>query len=282
MRTLISFVVLALVCGCAPYASNISPSPISSARYDGWNCEKLRKEQQFVEESLARVSSDQDSAASSDIWMVILIGVPTSGGGVKGEVARLKGEQIAIHEAIIAAECSSAPKNQSLAEKRPGASTLENSEQAVPTQASSPTPGSTQKNSPLAHAEQLSSTRIALLNEFGTSVTCPAEIVDPSESRSCVSNAESHGFVRMPNASAGFSLDWNSRPPKIVQVRGNAAEAGLQNGDVLSEIDRTKTQDALSALKLIGEKRPGDYIIVKVLRARKPMTFTYAMAEWQK
>ena len=118
MRTLALFVVLGLLSGCAPYASNISPSPISSARYDGWSCEKLRKEQQFIEESLARVSSDQDSAASTDIWMVILIGVPTSGGGVKGEVVRLKGEQIAIHHAIIAADCSPAAENQSVVEKR--------------------------------------------------------------------------------------------------------------------------------------------------------------------
>src|SRR5215471_19246398 len=75
----------------------------------------------------------------------------------------------------------------------------------------------------------------------------------------------------MPNASAGFSVDWNSRPPKIVQVSGNAADAGLQAGDVLSEIDGNKTEDALSVLKLIGAKQPGDYIIVKVLRARKPL-----------
>ena len=78
---------------------------------------------------------------------------------------------------------------------------------------------------------------------------------------------------------AGFSVDWNSRPPKIVQVSGNAAEAGLQAGDVLSEIDGNKTEDALSVLKLVGAKQPGDYIIVKVLRARKPMNFTYALAE---
>jgi hypothetical protein len=96
---------LALVTGCAPWASNISPSPISSARYEGWNCNKLRAEQKFVEDSLVRVSADQDSAATTDIWMVILIGVPTSGGGVKGEVARLKGEQIALHHAMLMAGC---------------------------------------------------------------------------------------------------------------------------------------------------------------------------------
>lgn len=196
MRTLALFVVLDLLSGCAPYASNISPSPISSARYDGWSCEKLRKEQQFIEESLARVSSDQDSAASTDIWMVILIGVPTSGGGVKGEVVRLKGEQIAIHHAIIAADCSPAAENQSVVEKRTGVSPLGNSAQAMPMPASIPTPGSAQKDPRSTNAERSSSNRVELINRAGSSVTCPAEIIDPSGSRSCVSNAQSQGFAR--------------------------------------------------------------------------------------
>ena len=60
----------------------------------------------------------------------------------------------------------------------------------------------------------------------------------------------------MPNASAGFSVDWNSRPPKIVQVSGNAADAGLQAGDVLSEIDGNKTEDALSVLNSSAQSSP--------------------------
>ena len=90
---------------CAPYAREITPAAISDARYDGWSCSKLGKEKAFLDESLTRVSADQDSAASHDAWMVFWIGVPTSGGGVKGEVARLKGEQNALQEAQLAANC---------------------------------------------------------------------------------------------------------------------------------------------------------------------------------
>jgi hypothetical protein len=90
---------------CAPYASEISPAPISEARYDGWDCSKLSKEQTFVEESLARVSADQDHAASHDALMVFLIGVPTSGGGVKGQVADLKGQMDALHTAMMSHGC---------------------------------------------------------------------------------------------------------------------------------------------------------------------------------
>lgn len=60
----------------------------------------MQKEQAFVEQSLTRVSADQDHAADHDALMVFLIGVPTSGGGVKGQVADLKGQQEALHNAV--------------------------------------------------------------------------------------------------------------------------------------------------------------------------------------
>ena len=73
-----------LLSACAPYASEITPAAISGLRYDGWSCAKLAKEKAFVDEALARTSADEDAAANRDAWMVFLIGVPTSGGGVKG------------------------------------------------------------------------------------------------------------------------------------------------------------------------------------------------------
>ncbi|MGH7690176.1 MAG: hypothetical protein ACREN3_11275 [Gemmatimonadaceae bacterium] len=94
-----------LLAACAPYSSDISPAPISDARYDGWGCAKLQKERAFVDDSVTRVSAEQDHDASHDALMVFLIGVPTSGGGVKGEVAELKGQQIALHEAMLDQGC---------------------------------------------------------------------------------------------------------------------------------------------------------------------------------
>ena len=54
---------------------------------------------------MVRVSADQDKAASNDALMVFLIGIPTSGGGVEGEVARLKGEKEALRQAIRDKDC---------------------------------------------------------------------------------------------------------------------------------------------------------------------------------
>jgi hypothetical protein len=100
LKALICLLLPLAVPACAQYASEISPAPISDARYDGWSCAKLNKEQAFVDTSLVRVGADQDDAANRDAVMVFLIGVPTSGGGVKGQVADLKGQQIAIHNAL--------------------------------------------------------------------------------------------------------------------------------------------------------------------------------------
>lgn len=106
MKNLVFISMVSLIlCACAQHAYEISPAPISSARYDGWSCVKLKKEKTFVDDTLTRVSADQDHAASHDALMVFLIGVPTSGGGVKGQVAELKGQQDALHSAMLDRGC---------------------------------------------------------------------------------------------------------------------------------------------------------------------------------
>lgn len=94
-----------MVSGCAKKADNIEPAAISSAKYEGWTCTKLTREKAFVDEALVRVSASQDKAASNDSLMVFLIGVPTSGGGTPGEVARLKGEQEALRRYMVERDC---------------------------------------------------------------------------------------------------------------------------------------------------------------------------------
>ena len=103
--TSVAFLAVAILAACAPYSADISPASISSARYDGWSRKKLAKELAFVDLSLARVTGEQDNSANRDALLVFLIGVPTSGGGVKEQVAELKGQQIALHEAMVQADC---------------------------------------------------------------------------------------------------------------------------------------------------------------------------------
>ena len=100
--------ILALVAACAPRADEITPAAISTSQYAGWDCGRLAREKAFTDEALTRASDEQDSAARRDAMTVFLIGVPVSGGGIKGEVARLKGNQEAIRRTMIAQGCPTA------------------------------------------------------------------------------------------------------------------------------------------------------------------------------
>jgi membrane-associated protease RseP (regulator of RpoE activity) len=121
------------------------------------------------------------------------------------------------------------------------------------------------------------STPISFINRAGSTVSCPPESPDSWGLNSCVGNAESQGFVRVPDVSAGMSLDWDSKPVKIIQVSGAAAEAGVRAGDLLVELDGNKIVEAISIFKIVSKKQPGDYIIVKIVRGGKPMDFTYRL-----
>ena len=105
MKYLSPILTAILLAACASYTSEIAPAPISATRYDGWGCRKLVKESAFIQESFNRVSAEQDHAANNDALMVFLIGVPTSGGGVKEQVADMKGQQIALHGAMMEQNC---------------------------------------------------------------------------------------------------------------------------------------------------------------------------------
>jgi hypothetical protein len=100
--------------GCAERAANINPAFISDVKYSDWSCEKLISEKAFVDDALPRVGAQQDAAADNDALMVFLIGVPTSGGGIKSEVARLKGEQEALRKVTRDKNCASRKKGKLL------------------------------------------------------------------------------------------------------------------------------------------------------------------------
>lgn len=118
---------------------------------------------------------------------------------------------------------------------------------------------------------------VSLINRAGETIACPMETINSSDSKRSIGNAERQGFVKMPDASAGIFLDWNSKPVKVVQVRGAAAEAGLQAGDLLVELDANKIVEPISLFKIIGKKQPGDYIVVKVVRGGKSINLTYRL-----
>jgi len=115
------------------------------------------------------------------------------------------------------------------------------------------------------------------MNRFGSTVSCPPESADSLGLTSCVANAASQGFVKIPHVSAGIILDWNNKPIKILEATGAAAEAGVRAGDILVELDGNNIIEPVAILNITAKKQPGDYIIVKIVRGGNPMNFTYSL-----
>lgn len=111
---------------------------------------------------------------------------------------------------------------------------------------------------------------ISLINGQGDTISCPRKIPDD-----CVRDAKSKGFVKLSEAVAGISVDWNAKPLRVVEVRGTAAEAGIRNGDILLELDGRKISEPHSISIIMSTKHPGDELKVKVMRTDSPMDFAY-------
>lgn len=75
---------------------------VASSEYDGITCDQLAVEYTEVETNLASATSRQNSAQTTDAITVFLILVPFSAltGDAEGDVARYKGEKIAIERAM--------------------------------------------------------------------------------------------------------------------------------------------------------------------------------------
>jgi hypothetical protein len=93
---------LLLLGACAQSPESIQPAYVSSVPYESWNCQQLGEEQQHLTEALATASTQQTQARSNDTAGVILLGLPLasmSGENIAPQIAKLKGEQEAVHRA---------------------------------------------------------------------------------------------------------------------------------------------------------------------------------------
>jgi hypothetical protein len=96
--------------GCASYPEEVKPSYISDIKYKNVPCNELLIEHEKLIEAYRATAKRQTTAANSDVAGVLLIGVPLSGSNdVAYEVARLKGEILAVRRALVTKECSLQP-----------------------------------------------------------------------------------------------------------------------------------------------------------------------------
>ncbi len=104
--------VTAPLSACAAPPESIAPSYVSPISYSGLNCSDLSGEVARVDAALTQASQQQEQAHGNDVVGVLLIGVPVStlsGTNVAPQVASLKGQQEAIHLAMLQKHCRVAP-----------------------------------------------------------------------------------------------------------------------------------------------------------------------------
>ncbi|MCB1516144.1 MAG: hypothetical protein KDJ19_00800 [Hyphomicrobiaceae bacterium] len=110
-----SIVLLPLVlAGCATRPADIAPSYVSSSKYDGMSCSQLEREAEGISRAAVAAAGAQEQAAQHDAAMttvgVVLfwpaIFFNKGDGASAAEVARLKGEILAIQQASDTKHCN--------------------------------------------------------------------------------------------------------------------------------------------------------------------------------
>jgi serine protease Do len=114
----------------------------------------------------------------------------------------------------------------------------------------------------------------------------PTQIVRPTVETLIRDGKVSHGHIGIGIAdvtpeNAKFFDESTATGGVVTQVEPDSpgAKAGLQIGDVITEIDGQKVSDAGELQVLVGQKQPGSKIMLKVLRDGKSMTVPVTLEE---
>jgi serine protease Do len=120
----------------------------------------------------------------------------------------------------------------------------------------------------------------------GMGFAIPSQIVRPTVEALIRDGKVSHGHIGIGIAdvtpeNAKFFDETNASGGVVTQVEPDSpgAKAGLQIGDVITEIDGQKVNDAGELQVLVGQKQPGSKIMLKVLREGKSMTIAVTLEE---
>src|SRR5437899_2284692 len=84
-----------------------------------------------------------------------------------------------------------------------------------------------------------------------------------------------------PELARQFNVPDNNSGALVTQLeeKSAAAEAGLKNSDVITELNGTPVKDSRNLRLMVGRLAPGDTVAVKVLRDGKEKTFTVTLKE---
>jgi len=120
----------------------------------------------------------------------------------------------------------------------------------------------------------------------GMGFAIPSQIVRPTVETLIRDGKVSHGRIGIgigdvTPENAKFFEESNATGGVVTQVEPDSpgAKAGLQIGDVITEIDGQKVSDAGELQMIVGQKQPGTKITLKVLREGKTMTVPVTLEE---
>lgn len=109
MKRLLWLAPILGLAACAPTPESIQPAYVSEVPYQSWTCTQLSEETGRLSNALSTASTQQNTARSNDVAGVIFLGLPVgsmSGQSIAPQIARYKGEQEAVHKAMIRNNCS--------------------------------------------------------------------------------------------------------------------------------------------------------------------------------
>jgi serine protease Do len=119
----------------------------------------------------------------------------------------------------------------------------------------------------------------------GMGFAIPTQIVRPTVETLIRDGKISHGHIGIgiadvtPENSKFFDNSTTGGVVTQVEPDSPGAKAGLQIGDVITEIDGQKVSDAGELQVMVGQKQPGSKISLKVLRDGKSMTIPVTLEE---
>ena len=107
IKIMFTLVIAVVLSACASPPSRIAPVAVATSEYDGLSCSQLASELSRVSTNLAEAERRQRNAVAGDAFTVFLVLVPASAlaGDSEAEVARLKGEEIALTNSLARRSC---------------------------------------------------------------------------------------------------------------------------------------------------------------------------------